>query len=198
MPKIGMKPVRRQQLIDATMASVAANGLHNTTINSISHLAGLSSGIISHYFGGKQELIEATLRHLLEQLKLALLAQTAERQLSPKARLHAIVAANFTEFQRSGAATRTWLNFWAQSMHEPGLARLQQVNSARLQSNLAFSFKQLLPREQALKSAEQVAAMIDGFWLRSALSPEPEQAFAAAESWCIDFIDQSLAYHGVH
>ncbi len=121
MPKIGMKPVRRQQLIDATMASVAANGLHNTTINSISRLAGLSSGIISHYFGGKQELIEATLRHLLEQLKLALLAQTAERQLSSKARLHAIVAANFTEFQRSGAATRTWLNFWAQSMHEPGL-----------------------------------------------------------------------------
>ncbi len=76
--------MRRQQLIDATMASVAANGLHNTTINSISRLAGLSSGIISHYFGGKQELIEATLRHLLEQLKLALLAQTAERQLSPR------------------------------------------------------------------------------------------------------------------
>jgi len=65
MPKVGMEPVRRQQLIDATIESVAELGLQGTTINSISKKAGLSSGIISHYFGGKQGLIEATVRYLL-------------------------------------------------------------------------------------------------------------------------------------
>ena len=69
MPKVGMEPVRRQQLIDATIESVAMRGLQATTINSISKNAGLSSGIISHYFGGKQGLIEATVRYLLSNLK---------------------------------------------------------------------------------------------------------------------------------
>ena len=54
VPKVGMKPVRKQQLINATLESVAQYGLQNTTIITISRIAGLSSGIISHYFGGKQ------------------------------------------------------------------------------------------------------------------------------------------------
>ena len=75
MPKVGMEPIRRQQLIDATIESVAQRGLQATTINSISKNAGLSSGIISHYFGGKQGLIEATVRYLLTSLKQELVCK---------------------------------------------------------------------------------------------------------------------------
>ena len=69
MPKVGMEPIRRQQLIDATIESVAQRGLQATTINSISKNAGLSSGIISHYFGGKQGLIEATVEVFTYEFK---------------------------------------------------------------------------------------------------------------------------------
>ena len=68
MPKVGMEPLRRKQLIEATIQVVADVGLHAATISLISKEAGLSSGIISHYFGGKQGLIEATVRHLLAEL----------------------------------------------------------------------------------------------------------------------------------
>ena len=51
MPRPPIKEVRQQQLIDATLLSVAEHGLQHTTINTISKLAGMSSGIISHYFG---------------------------------------------------------------------------------------------------------------------------------------------------
>ena len=68
MPRPSMIMVRKQQLIDATLVSVGHHGLHNTTINTISGLAGLSSGLISHYFGGKQGLIEATQKYLIELL----------------------------------------------------------------------------------------------------------------------------------
>ena len=53
MPRPAMKEVRQQQLIDATLKSVEQHGLQHTTINTISKLAGMSSGIISHYFCGK-------------------------------------------------------------------------------------------------------------------------------------------------
>lgn len=196
MPRPPMKTVRQQQLIDATLISVERHGLHNTTINTISGLAGLSSGLISHYFGGKQGLIEATQKYLLDQLKQALLSRTQNKSMIPLERLHAIVEANFTEVQRSRQATKTWLSFWSQAMHEPGLARLQHINSQRLYSNLLFSFKKILPKAAAITAAKQAAAMIDGFWLRSALSGAPEKEFEQAQILCKAFIEAVIMQYG--
>ncbi|MGS0681370.1 transcriptional regulator BetI [Shewanella sp. 125m-7] len=196
MPRPPMKTVRQQQLIEATLISVERHGLHNTTINTISGFAGLSSGLISHYFGGKQGLIEATQKYLLEQLKQALLSRTQGKSMLPLERLHAIVEANFTELQRSRPATKTWLSFWSQAMHEQGLARLQHINSQRLYSNLLFSFKKLLPKTQATIAAKQTAAMIDGFWLRSALSPTPEKEFQQAQILSKAFIEAVIMQYG--
>jgi len=192
MPKVGIKPLRRQQLIDATLASVSEHGLQNTTIITISRIAGMSSGIISHYFGGKRELIEATVNYLLEQLQQAFLERITQDNPPAAIRLALIVEANFTEFQRSSLATKTWLSFWTQSMHEPALARLQLINSRRLYSNLRFSFRQLLDDQQATFAAKQTAAMIDGFWLRSALSPQSAEEFEMAEFLCKKFINDLI------
>ena len=195
MPKVGMKELREQQLIEATLESVAQYGLHNATIVTISRLAGLSSGIISHYFGGKQGLVDATVKHLLSQLKVALLEHTQDKVLTHEQRLIAIIEANFSQTQRSVAATKTWLSFWAQSMHEPGLARLQHINNRRLYSNLLHSYRHILDSESAVIAAKQTAAMIDGCWLRSALSPRPEEEFSQAQALCKKFIKDLLAYN---
>ena len=60
--------------------------------------------------------------------------------------------------------------FWAQAMHEPEFTRLQRVNERRLHSNLKYSLKALLPEEAVNDAAESIAALIDGLWLRGALS----------------------------
>lgn len=192
MPKVGIKDTRKQQLIQASLQSIADLGLQNTTILTISRRAGMSSGIISHYFGGKQGLIEAALRYLLEQLGKELRARIQNTDGSPEQRLSCVIEANFTDFQRSDLAAKTWLSFWARSMHEPGLKRLQQINNARLYSNLRFSFAQRLEPQAATEAARQTAAMIDGFWLRSALSLDPQEGFAAGEQLCKRFALNAL------
>jgi len=186
MPKVGMEPVRRRQLIEATIEVVAEVGLHSATISLISKKAGLSSGIISHYFGGKQGLIEATVRHLLESLKMQNPSE------SPKERLMQIVDLNFSDFQQSRSATKTWLSFWGQSLHDPELSRLQEVNKRRLCSNLRYSFKQLLDASQASEAAETTAALIDGFWLRCALSSNDANCFEHAKRRCKEYIESVL------
>ncbi|UCX04620.1 transcriptional regulator BetI [Shewanella glacialimarina] len=196
MPRPVMKNVRKQQLIEATLMSVERFGLNKTTINTISGIAGMSSGIISHYFGGKQGLIQATQKFLLEELKQSLLARTSGKTLTPMARILMIVEANFTDLQRSNAAAKTWLSFWSQAMHDPGLARLQHINSQRLYSNLLFSFKQLLPNMAAINAAKQTAAIIDGFWLRSALSQNPTEEFKQAQTLSKAFIKAVIVQHG--
>lgn len=196
MPKVGIEPIRKQQLIDATLSSIGQYGLQGTTINTISGIAGMSSGIISHYFGGKKGLIEATVRYLLEQLKVTLLQRVQQSGASPKERLMMIVEANFTNIQQSDAATRTWLSFWAQAMHDPELATLQRVNNQRLLSNLRYSYKQLMPADKAANAAKMTAAMIDGFWLRSALSDHSINDFEEAELLCKQFIETLICQNG--
>jgi TetR/AcrR family transcriptional repressor of bet genes len=193
MPKVGIEPIRRKQLIEATLKSIEDNGLQGTTINTISRLAGMSSGIISHYFGGKQGVIEAAIRHMLEQLKEGLLVQLREarrQQVTPRERLRMIVETNFTGFQRSSSTSATWLSFWASAVHDPQLARLQAVNARRLHSNLLYSLRQMIDDQRCAEdAAASMAALIDGMWLRSVLSRDPEAAFAQAERLCKDNID---------
>ncbi|WP_125781336.1 transcriptional regulator BetI [Pseudoalteromonas rubra] len=196
MPKVGMEPVRRQQLIEATLQSVAELGLQATTINSISKKAGMSSGIISHYFGGKQGLIEATVRYLLSSLQRSLLHKTAQG-CSPKQRLMFIVEANFAVVQQQRDTTRTWLSFWAHSMHDAQLHRLQRVNARRLYSNLLYSFKQLMAPGEAREAAELSAAMIDGLWLRAVLSKADDAQFDSAQDLAKRYIQSLIQQFGV-
>ena len=53
MPKLGMGPVRRNQLIEAAISSLHDYGYADTTVARIAKKAGVSSGIVHHYFDGK-------------------------------------------------------------------------------------------------------------------------------------------------
>lgn len=180
MPKVGMEPIRRQQLIAATMTAIDEVGLADATVVRIARHAGVSAGIISHYFGGKDGLLEATMRQILSDLGDAVAARRqALDDDSPEAHLGAIIDGNFDRSQVSGPVAKTWLAFWASSMHRPQLARLQQVNDRRLYANLCAQFRRLMPHAEARRAARTLAAVIDGLWLRGALSPtglDAEQA----------------------
>ena len=73
MPKLGMQSIRRRQLIDATLEAINEVGMHDATIAQIARRAGVSTGIISHYFRDKNGLLEATMRDITSQLRDAVL-----------------------------------------------------------------------------------------------------------------------------
>jgi len=191
MPKVGMQPIRRQQLIDATLSAINELGFAEASISRIAQRAGVSTGIISHYFQGWHGLIEATMRYLLQQLGDAISASLNAAENTPEQRLIAIVRANFSAEQTDKAAMKTWLAFWANSMHQPDLHRLQQVNHYRLHSNIKYEFMKALPKAQAEKAAQGLAALIDGFWLRGALINEELDPEMPIEL-CSDYIRQQL------
>ncbi|CAG9271606.1 MULTISPECIES: transcriptional regulator BetI [Paraburkholderia] len=195
MPKVGMREVRRAQLIDATLLTIDQSGLSGTTLASVAQRANISTGIVSHYFGDKDGLLEATMRHILRDLWAATTRRRIAAKPQARARLRAIVAANFDVSQVSGPVMKTWLAFWSESMHEPALRRLQRVNTRRLYSNLCAEFARELPRTAARRAASGLAAMIDGLWLRGALSGDPFDTKAALRL-ANDYIDLLLAQSG--
>jgi TetR/AcrR family transcriptional repressor of bet genes len=169
MPKVGMEPIRRAQLIDATLESVEQYGLQGTTVVTICKIAGLSPGIISHYFGGKQQLIEATVSYLIKSIQTDLLNRLKEKpDASHRDRLYLLIESNFSQIQTSKKASTTWLSFWAQAVHDPALRKLQCVNERRLFSNIKYSMKRIVEEDQVDAKSHALAAMIDGLWLRCA------------------------------
>ena len=169
MPKVGMKQVRRRQLIEATIETIDAHGFADTTIARISNAAGLSNGIISHYFGGKNALLAATMRTLLSELQHETVQRLRRAGGDPVARIEAVIAANFAAEQFTPRVSAAWLAFYGQVPHSPELARLHRAYVRRLHSNLRHAFRQLFGSTAAERAAEGMASMIDGIWVRAAL-----------------------------
>ncbi|WP_221794053.1 transcriptional regulator BetI [Oceanobacter mangrovi] len=193
MPKLGVAEIRRPQLIDATMDAINEVGLHKASVVMISGKAGVSPAIINHHFGGKDNLLEATMRTVLRQLSESVTSRLQQIDRGDVVgRLNAIVSGNFDNSQTESRVVKTWLAFWTQSMHEPALYRLQRVNEQRLLSHLRYELKQVMPYEQALQVAQTIAALIDGIWLRGALRPEGIDV-EMAKKLINDYIRQQLA-----
>lgn len=185
MPKVGMQPIRRKQLINATIQCIYREGLLGTTVKKVSQEAGVSSGIINHYFGGKDQMLEATMREVMYRHQQAGILRLHDCR-THEDRIRMIIKINFSPLQTDPATVCTWLAFWAQAMHVPALARLQKVNTKRLYSNLLYSLKHLLRPEQAVFMAEGLAALIDGLWLRGAFAEDgidSEHAFQVVWSF---------------
>jgi TetR/AcrR family transcriptional repressor of bet genes len=53
--------VRRQQLIEATIESIAKFGISGTTMTTVTGFAGLSVGIVNFHFDSVENLFEETL-----------------------------------------------------------------------------------------------------------------------------------------
>jgi AcrR family transcriptional regulator len=108
MPKVGMQPIRRQQLIEATLQAVDQVGLGDASIALIARLAGVSNGIISHYFQDKNGLIAATMRYIMNMLNEGVIARRqALTDDSPRAHLRVIIEGNFDASQVNGPAMKT-------------------------------------------------------------------------------------------
>ncbi len=59
------------------------------------------------------------MRHVLRDLWPVTTRRRKAAKPEPRAKLRAIVAANFDAEQVSGPVMKTWLAFWSESMHKP-------------------------------------------------------------------------------
>ena len=187
-----IEDTRRRQLVEVTIDSLAELGYVGTTLAQIAARAGVSPGLVAHYFGDKDGLLDAAFRALARRVGNQVRARL--RQVStPRGRIQAVIDANLApeEFeQRTGTA---WLAFWGQVLQVESLKRVQSVYQRRTLSNLRSSLKKLVPQDEAQRLASMIAAMIDGVWLRAALSGWREADSESARALLTEFVDARLS-----
>jgi TetR/AcrR family transcriptional regulator, transcriptional repressor of bet genes len=169
MPKARtrIEDLRRGELIAAAHRVFLGHGLAGLTTARICAEAGMSAGILSYYFRGKDEVLFAMVRHnnrLLAQDVVARLRAAA----TPWDRLRAIAGGNFPPDAYQPNVAAAWLSVCAAASTTPQFARLQRIFYRRLASNVSAALAGHLAPPRQAGIALAVGAMIDGLWLRKA------------------------------
>ena len=175
------------------MECVDEHGINGTTISKISKHAGVSNGIVHHYFHNKDDLLEATMRLMLEHLKHGILKrkQTANSHYEC---IIAIIEGNFSAKQVEHKSTKIWCSFWAEALHQPALKRLEIISKSRMKSNLAYHLKHLLSAKKTEIVASTMASLIAGLWLHGAFDEQGIDV-VNAKSLCLNYLKLELGHH---
>jgi TetR/AcrR family transcriptional repressor of bet genes len=182
---------RREALIVATIGAIEAAGSLDVTVADIAARAGVSPALVHHYFGTKDDLLIAAMRHLLQGFRAGVTNRLREAE-DPRQRVSAIIRACFDPSQFVSEAIAAWLNFYLYARRSSEAARLLRLYFRRLETNLVSALAPLLGMPRAHGVAAAAGAMIDGVWLRQALTPLAAPDGATAIAMVERYIDAEL------
>ena len=195
MPKVNVKDKRRQQLIEANIASIAKRGFTETTITHISEGAGMSRGIVNFYFTTKESMMLATCRYIAEEYTNAWKdALVKAKGKSPIEKLHAIVHANFHKSICSEKRLALWAAFCGHAATHQEYRKILAKYDAEHHNAIAALWLEGHAGEVKAKSrseefASHVHAMVRGLWMAYLLSPANNNRETLA-GICTSFIDE--------
>lgn len=167
MPKIGMEPIRRTALVEATIAEIGARGSLDVTVGQIAKRAGMSTALAHHYFGGKDQIFLAAMQQILRDFGVEV-RRTLRAAPTPHARAVALIEACFAPACFAPATISAWMTLYASAQTNPDIMRLLRIYQLRLASNLIHALRPISCQPET--HAEIIAALIDGLYLRAALS----------------------------
>lgn len=154
MPKVVDSGERRAVLIDATSRQIAERGLAHVTLRSIARVGGWSTGIVTHYFADKHELLMATFRERADRAR-----RDIERSVAAGTPLlDAVIDAALPLDDVRTIDWRVYLSYMGAAIGEPELAELLLARHERFAATLT----------------EAIAAAISDGRLRSGLDPHHE------------------------
>ena len=189
MPKLGMEPIRKAALVKATIVEIGRVGSLDVTVSQIARRAGMSSALAHHYFGSKEAMFLAAMRHILTLYGAEVRGALALAE-GPQGRLRAVLAASFSPANFRREAVGAWLNFWVLAQTVPEARRLLAVYQRRLRSNLLAGLRPLAGA-RAVAIADGLGALIDGLYLREVLKSGPPDR-AAAVATALAYLEAQL------
>ena len=184
-----MEPIRRKALVEATIAEIGAQGTLDVTVAQIARRAGMSSALAHHYFGGKEQIFLAAMRHVMSVYSAEVRGALVMAH-SPKARVEAIVRASFSRRNFRTETVAAWMNFYVLAQASAEARNLLTIYHRRLRSNLCHALRPIVGAKANLV-AERIAVLIDGAYLRQSLGEGTPDSNAAVRQ-ILGYLDLEL------
>lgn len=191
------KETRRQQLIEATIDSLAKRGYSDTTLANVADGARLSRGIVNFHFESKENLLIATLQYMADEYAGHWQAALEKAGPRPSDRLWALVVADFDRKICTKRKLAAWWAFWGETKSRPTYQAICGARDIKYQDTYVTLCREIQREGGYAIDAESVAlglcAMMEGLWLRLMLSEGINRQKALAVS--IDYLVAAFPRH---
>lgn len=163
---------RKEQLINAAFETINVVGLAGVTLSQVAKEAGLSTGIVSHYFGDKEGLLSATMRKILRDLRDAVAECRAQAASDSQSQLFAIIRGNFHPSQTNAVSMRA-----ARLLGRQHASAGAAPPAARQRSAALFQYLQPVPPRAAAAAGARRGARAGGDdrWALAARQPAGDE-----------------------
>ena len=129
-PRVGVAPLRREQIVRATIRCLARDGYAGLIMKRVAAAAGLSQGILHYYFADKRAILAAAALRVTADLDRRVAAEAGGAR-DARRRLRALVRACLTVAARDREFWTVFIEFWGESLHDRALATLNARTYAR-------------------------------------------------------------------
>lgn len=168
---------RRAALIDATLDLIAEGGPQAATVRAIALRAGVTPGLIRHYFATKEDLVAAAHESLMTELTDASTAKLAANTGDPVARLAEFIATAVSAPVTDPRA----MSLWAASMQlvprDAAMRRVHEATYLHFRNMLQAAIVDALQAtDRKTDNARALAiagnALLDGLWVEAGALPD--------------------------
>lgn len=168
--------VRRAEVLDATEQLLAVHGFDAVRLRDVAARAGVSIGLIQHYFATREELLHETIR-IANERRARIWSSLADSHERGRDKLTALLAGSLDDPHRC----LTWLETCAAASRHAeliaGVRRTQdawrEVVRAAVDAGVAEGdFRPALPVEDV---ADLLVGLMNGFMLAAATEPSDDQ-----------------------
>ncbi|MFN4142305.1 TetR family transcriptional regulator [Aestuariivirga sp.] len=168
---------RREQLIEATISTIAQRGLAQTTLSSVARAAGVSHGLVIFYFESKERLLAETLRFMSDVHRRHWETAIEQAGPAPEERLLALILSEFDDALYTQEWLTAWCGFWGEAQSRP-LYLTQSGENDRAYIEIFETLSAELahaggyPIEPG-RAARVLRLTIEGVWLELMFSAKP-------------------------
>ncbi|MCP5075920.1 MAG: TetR family transcriptional regulator [Rhodobacteraceae bacterium] len=165
-------PARSKRLlIEATLESIAQDGITETTVSKIIERAGLSRGMIHLHFGGKENLLVAAAENFSGVYYSEMDQQITGKSGSPAEMIMAVVRADLSDQILNERSVAIWHAFRGAAPTNAAIASYSDTRDKRLRTMICDEFTALL-KPQDLNNDVTIAnevtlgtlALLEGMW----------------------------------
>lgn len=165
---------RRADLIAATQELVAEGGPEAATVRAIAARAGVTAGLIRHYFQSKDELTRAAYRSLMDGMTAKGSAALEGVGALPEERLAAFISASLRAPVLDIGSVVLWAGYMHKIRNDAELLAVHEASYTAYRDvlqGLIAALPRDVPEAQLKGEAIACNAVIDGLWLEGSILP---------------------------
>ena len=175
----------RLALIEATLDSIAEDGLGETTVSNIIARAGLSRGMVHLHFGSKDALLGEAAHAFSLRYYATMERLLGAAPLPPEVRAMTVVAADLSPALLNRRDCSIWHAFRGAASSQPQIARYSSTQDDRLVGVLRDALDRLSPegpegRRLAEDATYGTLCLLEGLWVHYTSDPSGFSRPAAA------------------